>query len=65
MNYSMGRKMNIISKCRCGSSIDVTAGEIYASRQFKEWLVLHNECPNKMFSSHIAFKYLLRKTQYK
>ena len=53
--------MNIVSKCRCGASIDVTASEIYASQRFKEWLALHTECPNKMFSSHIAFKYLLRK----
>lgn len=57
--------MNIVSKCRCGASIDVTASEIYASQRFKEWLALHTECPTKMFSSHIAFKYLLRKAQEK
>lgn len=55
--------MNIVSKCRCGGSIDVTASEIYASHGFKEWLALHTECPTKMLSSHIAFKYLLRKAK--
>jgi len=57
--------MNIVSKCRCGASINVTAGDIYASHLFKDWLKLHTECPTKMLSSHIAFKYLLRKAQEK
>ena len=55
--------MNLVSKCRCGASIDITASEIYASSYFAKWLELHKECPQKMFSSHIAFKYLLRKAQ--
>ncbi len=55
--------MNIVSKCRCGASIDVTASDIPARFSFIEWLKLHEECPQKMFTPHIAFKYLLRKAQ--
>lgn len=55
--------MNIISKCRCGASLDVTASDIPARFSFIEWLKLHEQCPQKMLSSHIAFKYLLRKAQ--
>jgi len=57
--------MNIVSKCRCGALLDVTASDIPARFSFIEWLKLHEECPQKMFSSHIAFKYLIRKAQEK
>ena len=57
--------MNIASKCRCGASLDVTASDITARFTFIEWLKLHEKCPQRMFSSHIAFKYLLRKAVYK
>ena len=57
--------MNIVSKCRCGASIDIDAKEMWASSDFSKWLALHTECPQKMFTPHIAFKYLLRKASEK
>jgi len=57
--------MNIVSKCRCGASLDVTASDITARFTYIEWLKLHEQCPQKMLSPHIAFKYLLRKAQEK
>ena len=58
--------MNITSKCRCGAefSVDYTPQTtIHGEYRFKDWLELHKECPQKMFTSHISFKYLLRKAQ--
>jgi len=55
--------MNIVSKCRCGALLDVTSSDIPARFSFIEWLKLHEKCPQKMFTPHIAFKYLLRKAQ--
>ncbi len=57
--------MNIVSKCRCGASIDVTASDIPARFTFIEWLKLMKNVSTRCFHSHIAFKYLLRKAQEK